>query len=411
MKAALNEAMADPAGAPSTRLLRLYRRWAEGGCGLLITGNVVVDGRHLSEPGNVVIEGPRDHERLAAWARAARSGGAGAWLQINHPGRQANPFAGRAQPLAPSPIAVPIRGARVPHPLGEREIEEIIGRFATAARVAVEAGFDGVQIHAAHGFLISQFLSPLSNRRVDRWGGDRERRMAFLLAVVAAVRDAVGPQRAVAVKLNSADFQRGGFDRAESQLVVERLAGEKIDLIEISGGTYEAPAMVEGVQRESSRRREAYFLEYAEQVRRGAGSTPLAVTGGFRSRPAMDQALGSGACDLVGIGRPLCLSPEAPRELLAGRIERVGAGRISTRGLGLLGPLLDQRTLRGALDVQWHTDQLHLIGSGRPPDPNRPWWRTIVSTARRNAGAVAHRRRRAEAGGDPDSRPVRRGPM
>src|SRR5207244_3729875 len=165
-----------------------------------------------------------------------------------------------------------------------------IERFATAAVVCETAGFDGVQIHAAHGYLVTQFLSPLTNLRDDEWGGDAPRRRRFLIEIVRRVRQRVSPGFAVGVKLNSADFQRGGFTEEESRDVVAALADEQIDLIEISGGNYESPAM-SGSAAASTRAREAYFLEYAASVRAAAGTVPLAVTGGFRSVAAIEDAI------------------------------------------------------------------------------------------------------------------------
>lgn len=252
---------------------------------------------------------------------------------------------------------------------------------------------NGVQLHGAHGYLVSQFLSPLANRRDDEWGGDLERRMRFPVEVLRAVRAAVGDAFPVAIKLNSADFQRGGFTEDESEHVVARLADEQIDLIEISGGTFERPAMMGSTARQSTREREAYFLTYAERVRAHAGNVPLAVTGGFRSRSAMDQALADVACDIVGLGRPLCVDPEAARRLLAdtGHYAAAGTPRIAARAL--LGRVVDLHAADALLDVQWHTDQIHRIANGLEPNPGRPWWFTIMTTVRRNGLAAIPRPR------------------
>src|SRR5699024_3742714 len=263
----------------------------------------MVDGRHLGEPGNVVVSDDRHLPELTRWATATRDGGARVWMQLNHPGRQANPLAGSAQPVAPSPVAMAIPGVPAPRGLTGEEIREIVARFATAAAVAEAAGFDGVQIHGAHGYLVSQFLSPLSNRRTDEWGGAVEDRARFLLEIVRAVRAAVRPDFGVGIKLNSADFQRGGFTEDGSRAVVAMIAAEQLDAIEISGGSYESPAMMGRPSvSASTRAREAYFLDYAETVRELAAGIPLAVTGGFRTRAGMAGAVESGACDIVGLG-------------------------------------------------------------------------------------------------------------
>lgn len=230
----------------------------------------MVDGRQLGEPGNVVIEDERDLDALTRWAKSAHDGGVPIWVQLNHPGRQSNPLAIGHTPVAPSAVPLNLPGSATPRELTSAEIEDIIERFATAAAVCETAGFDGVQIHGAHGYLVTQFLSPLSNLRTDDWGGDPARRMRFLLEIVRRIRSRVSPGFAVGVKLNSADFQRGGFSEEESRDVVAALAGEGIDLLEISGGNYESPAMA-GSASASTRAREAYFLEYARTVREIAG--------------------------------------------------------------------------------------------------------------------------------------------
>ena len=291
MKAALSEGLGDKQNSPDGRLEQLYSTWSQGGYGLIVTGNVMVDRTQLGEPGNVVIEDERNLDALSRWAKTTKDAGVPIWVQLNHPGRQSNPLALGHTPVAPSPVAINLPGATTPRELTSAEIEDIIERFANAAVVCETAGFDGVQIHGAHGYLVAQFLSPLSNQRDDEWGGDPQRRMRFVLEVVRRIRARVSPGFAVGIKLNSADFQRGGFTEDESRSVVAALAGEGIDLIEVSGGSYEQPAMM-GKAADSTRAREAYFLEYARTVRSLAGDIPLAVTGGFRSRSAMARGGG-----------------------------------------------------------------------------------------------------------------------
>ncbi|GAA4396591.1 nitroreductase/quinone reductase family protein [Tsukamurella soli] len=383
MKSALSEGLADRSSAPDERLGRLYRRWGSGGYGLVVTGNVMVDRGHLGEVGNVVVEDDRDLDALTLWAKATQDGGAPIWMQLNHPGRQANPLVTGKHPVAPSPVGLSVPGLAVPRELTEAEILDIVDRFATAARVAETAGFDGVQIHGAHGYLVSQFLSPRTNQRTDGWGGDPERRMRFLLEVIHRIRISVSPGFAVGVKLNSADFQRGGFTEEESRAVVERLATQQIDLIEISGGSYESPAMMgRPTASERTRTREAYFLDYAQAVRATAGHVPLAVTGGFRSAPAMREAVGSGACDVVGIGRPAAVVPGAAADLLAARAERLDSPQISLNLPRRAARIAAVKALDGALDLQWHTDQLQRMGAGSEPDPSRSPWLTAASTVR-----------------------------
>jgi 2,4-dienoyl-CoA reductase-like NADH-dependent reductase (Old Yellow Enzyme family) len=390
MKSAMSEALAGRDHGPSPELERLYQRWGAGGYGLVVTGNVMVDRRQLGEPGNVVIEDDRHLAGLRRWAGAHR--GSPLWMQLNHPGRQANPLAGRSRPVAPSAIALNIRGMVRPRALAEHEILDIIERFGTAAAVAEAAGFDGVQIHGAHGYLVSQFLSPRSNQRTDDWGGDPERRRRFVLEVLRAIRGQVSPGFAVGIKLNSADFQRGGFTEEESRDVVSALVAEGIDLIEISGGSYESPTMM-GPRRESTAAREAYFLDYARTVMSLAGDVPIAVTGGFRTRATMTAAVAARDCDLVGLGRPTAVNPDAAVDLLDRGRERLDAPPIQVGARSIMRRLGELRALDGLLNINWHTDQLHRMGRGLDPDFARSWRRAaLVMLARNGFGSLRPRR-------------------
>lgn len=192
----------------------------------------------------------------------------------------------------------------------EAEIVETAGRFITTAVLAERAGFDGVEIHAAHGYLLSQFLSPLSNRRSDRWGGSLENRARLLIEIARGIRGAVGPEFAVAVKLNSADFQRGGFSPEDARAVVEMLAPLGVDLVELSGGSYEAPAMMGASRDERTLAREAYFLEFAREIA-AAAPMPLMVTGGIRRRAIAKQVVDSGVA-MAGIATALAIDPALP---------------------------------------------------------------------------------------------------
>lgn len=371
-KSAMSEDLADPGNVPGDRLVRLYARWGAGGAGLLISGNIMIDRTALGEPGNVVIEDDRGLQGLRRMATAAKSGGAAIWAQINHPGRQTPRFLSK-HPVAPSAVPLALPGALFapPRALDAAEIPALIARYATAAEVCKRAGFDGVQIHGAHGYLVSQFLSPLSNLRTDEWGGDPERRRRFLIEIVRAMRAAVGPAFPIGVKLNSADFQRGGFDEAESMDVVAALEAEGVDLLEISGGTYEKPATSGTIAatRASSVAREAFFLEYARKVR-AQTRMPLLLTGGFRSRAGMESALtegadGRGAVDMIGLARPLAQEPELARGLLDGTLTE---SRVRPRRTGLT-------QLDSLLEITWYSYQIHRIGNGQEPAPKvSPWW-------------------------------------
>ena len=330
-KSAMTEGLADEFNRATERHVKLYRRWSHSGCGLLLSGNIQVDRWHLERPGNVAIDGRNGGEaQLAAYARAGTEAGNHLWAQISHGGRQ-TPYVVNPQPMAPSSVAIDMAdlpGFKTgqPREMTEAEILDVIERFANAARVVREAGFTGVQIHSAHGYLLSQFLNPLVNRRTDAWGGPLENRARLLLEVVRRVRAAVGADFPLSIKLNSSDFQRGGFTNAESAQVVQWLKDIGLDLLELSGGSWEQPSLIgmtfhpdQGVDapKESTTKREAYFIDYAARIRQIA-RMPTMVTGGFRSAAAMNAALEAGEMDVVGLARPLVAEPETARALLEG---------------------------------------------------------------------------------------------
>ncbi len=319
-KAAMEENMADGDHAPSAELISLYRAWAEGGSGLIITGNVMIDARAMTGAAGVVLEDDRYLDRFKTWADVARSGGGQVWMQINHPGRQMP--AGLGQPtLAPSAVALDL-GAQskvfpVPREMTPADIAAVEHRFVNTAVLAERAGFTGVEIHAAHGYLLSQFLSPLANHRKDRWGGSLENRARLLLDIVRSVRAAVSPSFAVAVKLNSADFQRGGFSPEDAQAVVAMLGNLGVDLVELSGGSYEAPAMMGAARDDRTLAREAYFLEFARKIGEVA-TMPLMVTGGIKRRAVAETVIESGVA-MAGIATALAIEPNLPRNWKLGK--------------------------------------------------------------------------------------------
>ncbi|MEE9432912.1 MAG: NADH:flavin oxidoreductase/NADH oxidase family protein [Sphingorhabdus sp.] len=388
-KAAMTEGLADHQGRPTAKLERLYGVWSDGGAGMLLSGNIQIDGDHLERPGNVILDKPLAddalgsamRDTLASWATAATRGGNHFWAQISHAGRQTPKLVNPA-PKAPSAVKLRLPGGQFgsPLPLTETEIEELINRFAGAALICKQAGFTGVQVHGAHGYLLSQFLSPLSNQRTDKWGGSLENRARMLIETVKAVRNAVGPDFPVCVKLNSADFQRGGFAFEESLAVAKWLEAASVDMLEISGGNYEQPKLmdIEGLEpaveqnvAQSTTEREAYFIDFAKAMRKEI-SIPLMVTGGFRSRVAMVQALESGAADMIGLGRPLCYMPEGPNALLG------GTSALPTREkelallpgwLAFLRKIKVIRAIDGFAVQYWFYAQLYAIGRSGKPDP------------------------------------------
>lgn len=383
-KAAMEENMADADHAPSAELLRLYRAWAEGGAGLLISGNVMIDGRAMTGPGGVVLEDDRQLAHFRQWADTGRANGAQFWLQLNHPGRQMP--ANLGQPTW-APSAVPLalgnlsRHFALPRAMDETKIAEVIQRFASSARLAEQAGFSGVQIHAAHGYLLSQFLSPLSNQRDDRWGGSLENRARLLLEVIKAVRAVVSPGFTVAVKLNSADFQRGGFSAEDAREVVLRLNDLAVDLVELSGGSYEAPAMQGDARDGRTLAREAYFIEFAKELQ-GVAKMPLMVTGGIRRRPVAEQVIASGVA-MAGIGTALAVEPGLPRQWREGRDSAPALRTINWKNKALA-------SLGNMATVKF---QLRRLSQGRRPRPGvAPAWALLVQQVSTALRARRYRR-------------------
>lgn len=323
-------------------------------------------------------------------------------MQISHAGRQSPRYVTR-RPAGPSAVQLDMLGnyAR-PRALAEHEILTLVERFGQAAAVARETGFTGVQVHGAHGYLISSFLSPVTNRRTDDWGGSLENRARLLLEVVRSVRRNMGPDLPVSVKLNSDDFRKGGFSHADCLGVVRWLNDEAVDLLEISGGSYEQPRLLGNPGREadavavrpSTRAREAYFLEYAESIR-GVATMPLMVTGGFRTRAGMEAALDSGATDVIGIARPFCTHPDVARQLLDREIDELPAfeRQLHLRANGRLSPTSPWLAAKmvNVLGAQgWYYQQMERLADGQPVDLDRGvlrsfgryWWNDLTRAAR-----------------------------
>lgn len=377
-KAAMEENLAALDQGPSAELLRLYQAWAEGGAGLLLTGNVMIDRRAMTGPGGVVLEDDRLLQRFRDWTRIGRAQGAQFWMQLNHPGRQMQANLGQPT-VAPSAVALELGSFSkmfpLPRPLSDEEIGELIQRFARSAALAEQAGFTGVQIHAAHGYLLSQFLSPLSNQRTDSWGGPIENRARLLLEVVKAVRAQVAPGFCVAVKLNSADFQRGGFDASDAKRVVQMLNELDVDLVELSGGSYEAPAMQGDARDGRTLAREAYFLEFAREIAQVA-RMPVMVTGGIRRLPVVQQVLDSGLA-MAGIATALAIEPALPRQWRAGQNSTAELPPIRWKRKALA-------SLAYMATVKY---QLRRLSQGRRPNPGVSPLRALLAeqlkTARR----------------------------
>ena len=404
-KSAMTEGLSDARLFATERHNHLYRAWSEGGAGLLITGNVMIDNRVMERPGNVAIDpadkfrpGYEGFERLKAYATAGTVAGNHLWMQISHAGRQ-SPWYVAKQPLAPSEVQLDLMGNyKKPRALREDEILDFVQRFANVSRVAREAGFTGVQIHSAHGYLLSSFLSPVTNQRTDAWGGSLPNRARFLIETLRATRKAVGSDFPLSIKLNSDDFRRGGFTFEECLQLIEMLNAETLDLIEISGGTYEQPKLLGADGRsedampvkQSTVKREAYFLEYAKAIR-AVSKVPILMPGGFRSRAGMEAALESGDVDVIGLGRPLCTMPDLPKKLLAGSIEEAPAHERthSTKSQNFLTKLIN---LLGQMG--WYYAHIEDLADGKPINLKRSIFAALLRNLK-NEYATAWRMQRS----------------
>ena len=316
-KAAMTERLAYR-GKANQKHFDLYSHWAGLDTGLLITGNIMVDGRYKESGGNIVLENEEGLPELKTLTEIATKQGRHIWAQINHAGRQATLFS-TFKPIAPSSVKLKKLGLFAkPRAMTPAEIADTIDRYVNTAVFCQKAGFTGVQIHAAHGYLLSQFLSPRTNIRTDEYGGSIENRSRILVSIIEKCRKALGASYPISVKINSADFQKGGFEEEDALFVIKRLEELGVDLLEISGGTYENIVfLTERIQRESTRKREAYFLDFAKSIRHQT-KLPLMVTGGFRSLDFCNQVLENNELDIIGFARPYLIDERFPNSLLEG---------------------------------------------------------------------------------------------
>jgi 2,4-dienoyl-CoA reductase-like NADH-dependent reductase (Old Yellow Enzyme family) len=366
-KAAMGENLAKD-DLTSPELVKLYETWSKGGAGILITGNVMVDTKAKTSR-NTLAYSDND-PLLKELAKKAQQAGSALWMQINHPGRQAPKF--NDSIVGPSAIGLePSSVFAVPKALKEDEIWSIIERFGKVALGAKEAGFSGVQIHGAHGYLVSQFLSGRTNIRKDQWGGSMENRARFAREIYKNIRSKVGDNFPISIKINSADFQKGAFSEDESLQVIKWLSEDGIDLIEVSGGTYEKAAMMGQELRESTKKREAYFSDFIVKARK-VTNTPLMLTGGFRTMEAMEEALENNELDIIGMARPFARNINVANDFLEGKITEHQVPLIK---VGI--QLIDKK---GFLDTKWHTEQLIRIGHGKKPNLKMSGWKPFLKT-------------------------------
>lgn len=308
-KSAMSDSLGDGAGNPTNEQIKLYERWAKGGLALSIIGEVQGTPHFAEKPGNLILNSRSDWDQFERLARAGATDNAQLWPQLGHAGAMADALI--STPKGPSSLDLPglTCGA-----LSLDEIYALPAEFALTANLAKELGFGGVELHAAHGFLLNQFLSPLFNNREDGYGGSLQNRMRLLLEVISAVRQAVGPEFPVGLKLNATDQLEGGFAEDESLEVISAVDQMKVDLIDISGGTY-FPGAASSSDRVGSG---PYFLEFAGRAR-AMTNIPLMVTGGFKTLAQAERAIVEGNADLVGLARALVVDPELPSFWLSGQ--------------------------------------------------------------------------------------------
>ena len=311
VKAAMEENLAEADLTPSQVLKNCYNAWAKGGVGLIITGNVMVDHLAMTGPGGLALEHNTDVTPFAELARLGQQNDSKIVMQINHPGRQVFKKMG-GKVLSASNVALSM--GKHSHLFGQpkamthNEIDDVIERFTNTALQAQKAGFNGVQIHAAHGYLLAQFLSPLTNKRDDKYGGSLENRARLLTEITQKIKASCANNFSVSVKLNSADFQRGGFEPSDAQAVINLLSDLNIDFVELSGGSYEAPAMQGKTADERTLAREAYFLEFAKTISEQS-SIPIMTTGGISRLSVANNVIDSGVA-LAGIATALAYKPD-----------------------------------------------------------------------------------------------------
>lgn len=298
----MSDSLGDGTGHPTPQQNRLYQRWAEGGLALSIIGEVQATSNYAEKPGNLVLNAASDLSRFVELAEQGGEHDTLLWLQLGHAGALA--YAPISSPKGPSALDLP--GLRC-DAMTPEEIRQVPMDLARTAMLAQQAGFAGVQIHAAHGFLLSQFLSPLFNKRRDDYGGAIANRMKLLLESIEHTRAAVGPNFPIAVKLNTSDQLEGGLDEGDALRVVAALDTTSVDLIDLSGGTYFPGAK----SASDSAGKGPYFIEFAKRARR-VTTKPLMLTGGFKTRAQAEAALLGGTIDVVGLARALALEPSLP---------------------------------------------------------------------------------------------------
>lgn len=350
LKAAMTERLSswDPKdlpkrGVPSEELINVYRRWGEGGFGMILTGNLMIAYDQLEAPGNPIIPvdakpeaGEKRFDAFKKMADASKAHGSLIVAQVSHPGRQTE------QRLQPDPVSASdvqlageVMGMRFakPHAASKDEINAIKKQFVHTAEYLYKAGFDGIQLHGAHGYLLAQFLSQTTNKRTDEYGGDLKGRARIITEIADDIRKVVPTSTGflLGIKINSVEFQQSGFSPDEAKELVSLLESHQFDFVELSGGTYESLAFQH--KRESSAKRESFFIEFAEQITPVLKHTKSYVTGGLKSVGAMVKALD--AVDGVGLARPACQEFDLPKNILDGKVKGAIEQKIDQDNFGL----------------------------------------------------------------------------
>ncbi|MCL7489586.1 MAG: NADH:flavin oxidoreductase [Desulfobulbaceae bacterium] len=328
VRSATWEGMCEPDGRPTSKLTDLYRQLALGGVGLIITGFTFVRPEGKQLPGKMGIHTDDFADEFKTMTNAVHEARGTIAVQLVHAGGQTDSANAGRRPLAPSAVEVD-QFPEIPAELTTREIQEIISAFGAGARRAKKWGFDAVQLHGAHGYLINQFLSPLTNRRTDEYGGTIENRSRFLLEVYTEVREAVGGNYPVLVKLNASDNLEGGLEINDAVYAARKLSELGIDAIEVSAGTPASGKKAPVRQKIDTRAKEAYHLSLAGKIKE-AVSCPVMVVGGMRSYEMAEKAVTESGMDYISMARPLIREPGLPNRWRDG--DRSPATCISCNG-------------------------------------------------------------------------------
>ncbi|KAJ1327024.1 dimethylglycine catabolism A [Microdochium nivale] len=401
VKAAMAENMAAAAtGLPGNDFVRVYDEWAQGGWGMVLTGNVMVDHKWLGDARDTAYSHAAEHggQQLALWkewATACRNSTSPTIVQINHAGRQAVTQAKARgwfdKPIAPSAIPLDFGDSLVhrlavtlsfgnPRAMTQDDIDSVVAGFASTAKLAHEAGFAGVQVHAAHGYLLAQFLSPKSNQRTDAYGGSARARAKIIVDIIRAVREVVPKEFCVGLKLNSVDHQSAEHLQACLEQLDE-ITTAGIDFLEVSGGNYEDPTFLVNREHhelerqqqkqqsteksERTKAREAFFIEFAEAIRAAIpGNVPLVLTGGFRTRAGMESAMADNACDMVGVARPAVMNPRWARDVLLNPAVADEDARIAVKVVPAPAAqkLVGVKALGASAEAAWYSAKIRAFG-------------------------------------------------